>query len=83
MNPMTGLRFHWALVFRWEPSVDSPFDIFPLEALPEVPKAWIEFPLPKSYRHKRIDLEVTGKNSSIFAKIEYGRGFVLKKYYKF
>ena len=72
-NPWTGMRFHWGVVFCRDVNSDKPFNIFPFESLPEVPKTWIECSLPSSFRHKGLNLQVTGKISCLFAKIEYGK----------
>ena len=73
-NPITGLRFHWGLVFSRDHNTSKPFSIHPFESMPEIPRSWIEYRLPNSFRHRGIELEVTGQVSALFAKIEYGKG---------
>ena len=81
MNPFTGQKFHWGIIFSWDPDTDTPFTMHPFESLPEVPVEWAKFALPQSFRQKKMQMEITGKSASLFAKVEYGRKNCVFIYY--
>ena len=77
IGAMVGkVRYHWGIIFVWDPNNLNPFKIYPLEMLPEVSKTWINGPLPNSFRNKKLDLGVMGCSGSFFAKIEYGMRYL-------
>ena len=64
-----------AIVFSWDPDSESPFDLYPRDALAEVPDSWFSGKFGYVERKKIMALpsiDEEDKKFSIFCKIERG-----------
>ena len=68
-----------AIVFSWDPDTEKPFDLYPRDALAEVPETWFSGKFGYVERKKILSLPSINeedKNFSIFCKIERGKELI-------
>ena len=64
-----------AILFGWDPDLEKPFDLFPRDALVEIPESWFSGKFGYVERKKILSLpsiDDENKKYSMFAKIERG-----------